>query len=186
MVWFQTRKGRGYGKYDNPSHGSPHQTDSSLFWETKKPFMDKYGVTFANYGGSTPASAGRSLRCSCSCRLIVLVETTTRVLFWVANNAAGTRYAKLFPTPVPASTSRCSRLTSARATAIAIACWRLIGFYRKPDYVVKADKAFLVTFFGAVVMLLGFATGIRRNKPETFSVVEPLHNTCCHCIFLNN
>jgi NADH:ubiquinone oxidoreductase subunit 5 (subunit L)/multisubunit Na+/H+ antiporter MnhA subunit len=39
---------------------------------------------------------------------------------------------------------------------IAIACWRLIGFYRKPDYVVKADKAFLVTFFGAVVMLLGF------------------------------
>ena len=39
---------------------------------------------------------------------------------------------------------------------IAIACWRLIGFYRKPDYVVKADKAFLVTFFGAVIMLLGF------------------------------
>ncbi|MGZ7064755.1 MAG: NADH-quinone oxidoreductase subunit 5 family protein [Candidatus Aminicenantales bacterium] len=39
---------------------------------------------------------------------------------------------------------------------IAIACWRLIGFYRRPDFVIKADKAFLVTFFGAVVMLLGF------------------------------
>lgn len=39
---------------------------------------------------------------------------------------------------------------------IAICCWRLIGFYREPDYVMKADKAFLVTFFGAVVMLLGF------------------------------
>ena len=39
---------------------------------------------------------------------------------------------------------------------IAISCWRLIGFYRKPDFVIKADKAFLVTFFGAVVMLLGF------------------------------
>ncbi len=38
----------------------------------------------------------------------------------------------------------------------AIACWRLIGFYRKPEHVIKADKAFLVTFFGAVVMLLGF------------------------------
>ncbi len=39
---------------------------------------------------------------------------------------------------------------------IAICCWRLIGFYREKDHVLKADKAFLVTFFGAVVMLLGF------------------------------
>ncbi len=39
---------------------------------------------------------------------------------------------------------------------IAICCWRLIGFYRQPLFILKADKAFLVTFFGAVVMLLGF------------------------------
>ncbi len=39
---------------------------------------------------------------------------------------------------------------------IAISCWRLIGFHREPLHVRKADKAFLVTFFGAVVMLLGF------------------------------
>ncbi len=39
---------------------------------------------------------------------------------------------------------------------IAICCWRLIGFYRQKEFIVKADKAFLVTFFGAVVMLLGF------------------------------
>jgi proton-translocating NADH-quinone oxidoreductase chain M len=39
---------------------------------------------------------------------------------------------------------------------IAISCWRLIGFYREPAHVRKADKAFLITFFGAVVMLLGF------------------------------
>jgi proton-translocating NADH-quinone oxidoreductase chain M len=39
---------------------------------------------------------------------------------------------------------------------IAICCWRLIGFYRLKDHILKADKAFLVTFFGAVVMLLGF------------------------------
>lgn len=38
----------------------------------------------------------------------------------------------------------------------AIACWRLIGFYRVREHVLKADKAFLVTFFGAVFMLLGF------------------------------
>jgi proton-translocating NADH-quinone oxidoreductase chain M len=39
---------------------------------------------------------------------------------------------------------------------IAICCWRLIGFYRLKEFVRKADKAFLVTFFGAAVMLLGF------------------------------
>jgi proton-translocating NADH-quinone oxidoreductase chain M len=38
----------------------------------------------------------------------------------------------------------------------AVACWRLIGYYREPDYIWKADKAFLVTFGGAVFMLLGF------------------------------
>lgn len=38
----------------------------------------------------------------------------------------------------------------------AIACWRLIGFYREKTCVIRADKAFLVTVFGAVVMLIGF------------------------------
>ena len=38
----------------------------------------------------------------------------------------------------------------------AIASWRLIGFFRKPKDVLRADKAFLVTVFGALVMLIGF------------------------------
>jgi proton-translocating NADH-quinone oxidoreductase chain N len=38
----------------------------------------------------------------------------------------------------------------------AITSWRLIGFFRQRQYVVRADKAFLVTFFGALLMLLGF------------------------------
>ena len=38
----------------------------------------------------------------------------------------------------------------------AIACWRLIGFYREQQIILKADKAFLVTVFGALAMLLGF------------------------------
>ena len=38
----------------------------------------------------------------------------------------------------------------------ALACWRLIGFFREKDHVIKADKAFLVTVFGALVMLIGF------------------------------
>lgn len=55
VTWFKTRKGRDYLKYDNKSHGSPHAINSDLFWQTKKPFADKYGVTFANFGGGAPA-----------------------------------------------------------------------------------------------------------------------------------
>ena len=36
-----------------------------------------------------------------------------------------------------------------------IASWRLIGFYRGTTDVLRADKAFLVTGFGALVMLVG-------------------------------
>ncbi|MCX5726709.1 MAG: NADH-quinone oxidoreductase subunit L [Candidatus Saganbacteria bacterium] len=38
----------------------------------------------------------------------------------------------------------------------AITSWRLIGFYRSKNDIIKADKSFLVTFFGAVIMLLAF------------------------------
>ncbi len=54
-AWFRNRKGRGYLKYDNASHGSPHKTDSEIFWETKKPFVEKYGAEFQNYLGEPPA-----------------------------------------------------------------------------------------------------------------------------------
>jgi NADH:ubiquinone oxidoreductase subunit 5 (subunit L)/multisubunit Na+/H+ antiporter MnhA subunit len=38
----------------------------------------------------------------------------------------------------------------------ALASWRLIGFFRTGQAVQKADKAFLVTVFGALMMLVGF------------------------------
>lgn len=38
----------------------------------------------------------------------------------------------------------------------AIASWRLIGFFREKYIVLRADKSFLVTAFGAFMMLLGF------------------------------
>jgi len=38
----------------------------------------------------------------------------------------------------------------------ALASWRLIGFFREPVCVIRADKAFLMTFFGALLMLIGF------------------------------
>jgi NADH:ubiquinone oxidoreductase subunit 5 (subunit L)/multisubunit Na+/H+ antiporter MnhA subunit len=52
----------------------------------------------------------------------------------------------------------------------AIASWRLIGFYRERPIVVRADKAFLVTFFGAVVMLLAFVDLHRQTG--TFDIPQ--------------
>jgi transketolase len=54
MAMFKTRKGRDYLKYDNKSHGSPHALNSDLFWETKRPFVKKYGAEFVNFGGPAP------------------------------------------------------------------------------------------------------------------------------------
>lgn len=54
-AWFKTRKGRGYGVYDNKSHGAAHKFNSALFWETKKTFMDKYGIDFDGYNEDGPA-----------------------------------------------------------------------------------------------------------------------------------
>jgi len=38
----------------------------------------------------------------------------------------------------------------------ALSSWRLIGFFREEHFVKRADKAFLTTVFGALLMLLGF------------------------------
>jgi len=56
MAYFKTRKGRGYLKYDNASHGAPHKMNSDLFWETKKEFAEKYGVQFAGFGEPAPSN----------------------------------------------------------------------------------------------------------------------------------
>lgn len=53
--WFKTRKGRGYGVYDNKSHGAAHKFNNDTFWETKKEFTDKYGIEFDGYGEDGPA-----------------------------------------------------------------------------------------------------------------------------------
>jgi transketolase len=57
VVWFKTRKGRGYGKFDNHSHGAPHKTHSKEFWATRAPFQEKYGVRFEGFGEAAPADA---------------------------------------------------------------------------------------------------------------------------------
>ena len=68
----------------------------------------KLNFTGSGSEPSTAASIGRSFSVSCSCRLIVCVETTAFFFCATAKRIAGTRYASDLPTPVPASTARCS------------------------------------------------------------------------------
>ena len=54
MVWAKTRKGRGYDKYDNKSHGTPWPLNAPEFWAGRKRFMQKYGVEYQGVDASAP------------------------------------------------------------------------------------------------------------------------------------
>ena len=53
--WFKTRKGRGYGKYDSASHGTPWPMHSDQFWNVRKGFMERYGVEYRGVDRAAPA-----------------------------------------------------------------------------------------------------------------------------------
>jgi transketolase len=55
MVWFKTRKGRGYLKYDEKSHGAPHKYNHELFWQLRSEFGERHGVSFDGSGQGGPA-----------------------------------------------------------------------------------------------------------------------------------
>jgi len=54
----------------------------------------------------------------------------------------------------------------------AIASWRLIGFFREKNYVLKADKSFLVTVFGAFMMLIGFIMIYQQTGSFDLAVIK--------------
>lgn len=60
--------------------------------------------------------------------------------------------------------------------------WRLIGFFRDKPCVIRADKAFLVTGFGALVMLLGFIMIYQQTGSfdlhaiKQFALTRPIAN----------
>ncbi len=59
-VWFRTRKGRGYGKYDNASHGAPHKYNDAGFWAAREAFCETYGISYDGKG--VEPSGDRDLR----------------------------------------------------------------------------------------------------------------------------
>ena len=62
MAWFKTRKGRGYGKYDNKSHGSPHAMNSPEFWAVRHEFMDALRRQYEGVDEAAPTDAGGARR----------------------------------------------------------------------------------------------------------------------------
>lgn len=55
VLYAKMRKGRGYHKYDNASHGAAHKRNSELFWKTKGEFAEKYNVEFSGFGTEPPS-----------------------------------------------------------------------------------------------------------------------------------
>ncbi|MCP4930487.1 MAG: transketolase, partial [Candidatus Marinimicrobia bacterium] len=51
-LYARLRKGRGYYKYDNASHGAAHKRNSELFWKTKQDFAETYNVNFDGFGSN--------------------------------------------------------------------------------------------------------------------------------------
>ncbi|HEY3524323.1 MAG TPA: hypothetical protein VGK63_11530 [Candidatus Limnocylindrales bacterium] len=70
VAWFRTRKGRGYGKYDYKSHGTPHPMNSPEFWSVRHGFMEKYGVEYVGVDEIAPADAAeRSAQAEANLRI---------------------------------------------------------------------------------------------------------------------
>ncbi len=58
----------------------------------------------------------------------------------------------------------------------AVTSWRLIGFFREKTHVLKADKAFLITVFGALMMLLGFINIYQQTGSFDLLVIKEVLN----------
>ncbi|HYM82735.1 MAG TPA: transketolase [Candidatus Dormibacteraeota bacterium] len=55
MAWFRTQKGRGYGKVDAASHGTPWPRHSPEWWAVRGTFMSRHGVEYAGVGEAAPS-----------------------------------------------------------------------------------------------------------------------------------
>ncbi len=87
VAWFRTRKGRGYGKYDAPSHGSPHKEHSPEFWAVRKEFMARYGVEYEGVDQAAPAdAAARRAQAEANLRTAMSVMRSDRGLVeWLSD-----------------------------------------------------------------------------------------------------
>ncbi len=73
MIWAKNRKGRGYGVFDNKSHGQAHKPNSDIYWETKRAFQERHGVKFDGFGQAAPADA-KAFRAQTKTNLDVVLD----------------------------------------------------------------------------------------------------------------
>src|SRR3974390_912013 len=57
VAWFRTRKGRGYGKFDAPSHGTPWPRHAPEVWAVRREFMARHGVAYEGVDEPAPSDA---------------------------------------------------------------------------------------------------------------------------------
>ncbi len=54
IAHFRTRKGRGYGKQDAASHGTPWPMNAPEFWAVRREFMERHGIEYAGLDRPAP------------------------------------------------------------------------------------------------------------------------------------
>jgi len=77
IAWFKTQKGRGYGKVDAASHGTPWPMHSEQFWASRKEFMNRYGVEYQGVDSPAPGDA-KGQRDEEATNLAVVMEVLRR------------------------------------------------------------------------------------------------------------
>ncbi len=87
VAWFRTKKGRGYGKLDAPSHGTPHGMNSPEFWAARKSFTDRYGVAYKGADQPAPADeASRTAQAEANFRVVASVlRSDPELVRWLSD-----------------------------------------------------------------------------------------------------
>jgi transketolase len=136
MAWFRTRKGRGYGKYDAKSHGTPWPLNAPEFWAVRHEFMDRYGVAYEGVDEPAPADPD-AVRAQAATNLRVAISVLRRddaLVDWLSDRLAAA--AAAVPVDLPGS-----RLTGRSAEVFRDR--RFFDFSTYPDSMWKkpGDKA---------------------------------------------
>ena len=106
VAWFRTRKGRGYGKYDAPSHGAPHAMNSPEFWAIRKDFMARYGVAYVGVDEPPPSEpAAQAAQAEDNFRVVVSVlRRDPELVRWLSDRLLA--IAATVPDEIPGRTLR--------------------------------------------------------------------------------
>ncbi len=104
MAWFRTQKGRGYGKQDAASHGTPHALNSPAFWTAREGFQQRHGIAYEGAGEAAPDDvAQRQAQAATNLQLALSVLTRDEALVrWLSDRLSD--IADSVPDAIPGCT----------------------------------------------------------------------------------